>query len=59
MEKGGKMKQYYRTISNSNKVETWHGDPARATWLLQTNKLVIPLGTHKPKNLSQEDIKQF
>lgn len=54
------MKQYYRTISkDGNKVETWHGDTSRATWLLTSNKLVLPLGVHKPKNLSQEQIKQF
>lgn len=53
------MKEYYRTISKDNKVETWHGDPARATWLLTSHKLVLPLGVHKPKNLSQSQIKQF
>ena len=54
------MKQYYRTIANDVKtIEVWHGDTARASWLLTTNKLVLPLGTRKPKNVSRETIKEF
>lgn len=54
------MKQYYRTITKDGKaIEIWHGDTARASWLLTTNKLVLPLGTHKPKNVLRETIKEF
>ena len=54
------MKQYYRTITkDGTAIEVWHGDPARANWLLTTNKLVLPLGTRKPKNVSREAIKEF
>ena len=54
------MKQYYRTLSkDGTKIEVWHGDPARADWLLTINKLVIPLGTRKPKNIRRELIKEF
>lgn len=54
------MKQYYRTISkNKSVIEIWYGDPARAGWLLETNKMVLPLGTHKPKNVSRETIREF
>lgn len=54
------MKQYYRTISKDGKdIEVWHGDPTRADWLLTRNKLVLPLGTKKPKNVSRETIKEF
>lgn len=58
--KGKQMKQYYRTISkNGLAIEVWHGDSAKAGWLLETNKLVLPLGTRKPKNVSHETIKEF
>ena len=54
------MKQYYRTITkDGTAIDVWHGDPARASWLLTTNKLVLPLGTLKPKNVLSEIIKEF
>lgn len=53
------MKQYYRTINTNNSFSYWHGDNERATWLLKTNKLVLPLGTRKPKNVSRETIREF
>lgn len=53
------MKQYYRTINTDNTSTYWHGDTTRATWLLKTNKLVFPLGTRKPKNVSRETIREF
>lgn len=53
------MKQYYRTLNADNTTTYWHGDTIRAVWLLKTNKLVLPLGTHKPKNVSRETIREF
>lgn len=54
------MKQYYRTISkHGSAIETWYGEPSKAEWLLKTNKLVLPLGTRKPRNVSHETIREF
>lgn len=56
------MKQYYKLIDqckNVTIVTYWHGDPAKAKVLLTLRGFVLPLGTHKPKNVSHETIKEF
>ena len=57
------MKQYYATIdtckSPQNMVQYWVGDNSKAVILTHSNKLVLPLGTRKPRNVSRETIKQF
>ena len=57
------MKQYYATIdtckSPQNMVQYWVGDSRNAITLTHLNKLVLPLGTRKPRNVSRETLKQF
>lgn len=54
------MKQYYQLINTiTNKTEYWSGDSTHSSHLLKFGKLILPLGTHKPKNVSRETIKQF
>lgn len=57
------MKQYYATIdtcnSPQNMIQYWVGDSSRAITLTKLNKLVLPLGTRKPRNVSRETLKQF
>ena len=51
---------YYKLFNPiTNKVEYWHGDPKRSSQLLRFGVLIIPIGNHKPKNVSHETIKQF
>lgn len=52
------MKQYYCTIDNGV-VQYWYGDSAKASLLLKFNRLILPLGTRKPRNVSRETLKQF
>lgn len=56
------MKHYYKLIDpwKSGAIVTyWHGDPASAKILLSLRGFVLPLGTHKPKNVSRETIYEF
>lgn len=57
------MKQYYKLIDPMHRGEPvvtyWHGDPAKAKILLTLRGFVLPLGTHKPKNVSCETLYEF
>lgn len=54
------MKQYYKVINTSNhSIEYWKGDTSNSSWLLSTGNFIIPLGTHKPKNITSLEIKIF
>lgn len=51
---------YYKVYNTTtHKIEYWRGDPANAGFLLTTGNFIIPTGTHKPRNVSRETIKQF
>lgn len=52
------MKQYYM-VFDSNTTTYWCGDSLKASFLTQLNKMIIPLGNKKPKNVSRETLKQF
>ena len=57
------MKQYYATIDTckpvKDMIQYWVGDSSKAIVLTKMNKLVVPLGTRKPRNVSRETLKQF
>ena len=57
------MKAYYATIDTckpvKDMIQYWVGDNSKAVILTHSNKLVLPLGTRKPRNVSRETIKQF
>ena len=54
------MKQYYQVYNPvTSTIETWAGDNTKASFLLQTGNLILPLGNKKPKNVSRETIKTF
>ena len=53
-------KQYYKLFNPiTNKVEIWHGDPQRSSVLRREGVLILPLGAHKPSNVSREAVKEF
>lgn len=57
------MKHYYKLIDpmriGAPVVTYWHGDPAKAKVLITLRGFVLPLGTHKPKNVSRETLYEF
>lgn len=60
------MKQYYKCVRKYEDGELtihyWHGDSSKegsVDHLHYCYDFVIPLGTHKPKNVSRETIKEF
>ena len=51
--------QYYKCISligDAQKITYWRTN--KPIFLINTYDFIIPLGTHKPRNVANEDIKQ-
>lgn len=54
------MTQYYLLIDPlTHTIEYWKGDSSEAGFLTTLGKMVLPLGNHKPKNISPDEIKLF